>query len=78
MIFGERLPSKSGPLSTVNSVVDVDGGNFVRRLLCTAGDGCIHRGHGELLWETLWKLAIFLVLHYGLGGRGTHFLLRCV
>lgn len=46
------------------------------RLLCAAGHGCLHWHDSQLLWKTIWELAVLLVLHNGLGFCGAHILFR--
>ncbi len=46
------------------------------RLLCAAGYGCLHWDDSQLLWKTIWELAVLVVIHNGLGFCGAHFLFR--
>lgn len=46
------------------------------RLLRAVGHGRLHWDDSELLWETLRELAVFLVVHNGLGVCGAHILFR--
>lgn len=47
-----------------------------RSFLCSAGYGHLHWSDSQLLGETLWWLALLLVLHTGLGGYAHDLLCR--
>ena len=46
------------------------------RLFRVPCDGRVHWCDYELLWETLWKLEVLLVIYHWLGVSGAHLLFR--